>query len=82
MSRKVAVFNKWKHKGKFIIYIFSKSVLFNMANRCGQIFIRNVLFFSLFCHSFSSIYGLELASSNGYVRREHSLSKPFQGAAF
>ncbi|XP_046857653.1 vesicular integral-membrane protein VIP36-like [Xenia sp. Carnegie-2017] len=49
-----------------------------MANRCGQIFIRNVLFFSLFCHSFSSIYGLELASSNGYVRREHSLSKPFQ----
>ena len=40
---------------------------------------NNAVFLVIFCTNFSFIYGIELASSNGYVRREHSLTKPFQG---
>ncbi|CAB4026102.1 vesicular integral-membrane VIP36 [Paramuricea clavata] len=40
-----------------------------------------ILFLVIFCRNLSLIYGIELASSNGYVRREHSLTKPFQAGS-
>ncbi|XP_028414980.1 VIP36-like protein [Dendronephthya gigantea] len=43
-----------------------------------HIFFNNVVFLVIFFTNISFIYGIELASSNGYVRREHSLTKPFQ----
>ena len=44
-----------------------------------QFLLSKIVFLVIFCKNLGVIYGIELASSNGYVRREHSLTKPFQG---
>ena len=59
----------------------SEFQLFNMARR-GVVFellLSKILFLVIFFKNLNIINGIELASSNGYVRREHSLTKPFQG---
>lgn len=48
-------------------------------NQFFAILCRNLVFLLILYINVGFIYAKELASSSGYVRREHSLSKPFQG---
>lgn len=47
-------------------------------NQCIVILLRKLVFLLIFFVNLGVICAKDLASTNGYVRREHSLSKPFQ----